>query len=38
MTLLNASPRTELRNVLVALPHPVTLLVSVNAACEACGC
>ena len=26
MALLNASLRTEVRNVLVALPHPVTLL------------
>ena len=34
MALLNSSLRTELRTVLVALPHPVTLLVFVNAACE----
>jgi glutaredoxin-like protein len=37
MALLNASLRTELRNVLVALPNPVTLLVFVDAACETCG-
>jgi glutaredoxin-like protein len=37
MALLNASLRTELRNVLVALPRPVTLLVFVGAACETCG-
>ena len=34
MALLNASLRTELRNVLVALPRPVTLLVFVGAACD----
>lgn len=37
MALLNASLRTELRNVLVALPHPVTLLLFVGVACETCG-
>jgi len=37
MALLNASLRTELRNVLVVLPRPVTLLVFVSAACETCG-
>jgi glutaredoxin-like protein len=37
MALLNSSLRTELRNVLVSLPHPVTLLVFVSAACETCG-
>jgi alkyl hydroperoxide reductase subunit AhpF len=37
MALLNASLRTELRNVLVALPRPVTLLVFVGVACETCG-
>jgi glutaredoxin-like protein len=36
MALLNASLRTELQNVLVALPHPVTLVVFVGAACETC--
>ena len=34
---MNTSLRTELRNVLVALPHPVTLVVFVGAACETCG-
>jgi hypothetical protein len=33
----NASLRTELRNVIVALPRPVTLLVFVGAACNTCG-
>jgi thioredoxin family protein/DUF2892 family protein len=37
MARLNASLRTKLRNVLVALPRPVTLLVFVGAACETCG-
>ena len=37
MGLLNASLRTELRDVLVALPHPVTLLLFVGVACETCG-
>jgi len=37
MALLNASLRTELRDVLVALPRPVTLLVFVGAACDTCG-
>ena len=37
MALLNSSLRIELRNVLVRLPHPVTLLVFVRAACESCG-
>jgi hypothetical protein len=37
MALLNASLRTELRNVLVALPRPVTVLVFVGAACDTCG-
>jgi hypothetical protein len=37
MALLNASLRTELRNVLVALPHPVTLIVFVGGTCETCG-
>ena len=37
MALLNTSLRTELRNVLVALPHPVTLLVFVRPACDTCG-
>jgi alkyl hydroperoxide reductase subunit AhpF len=37
MALLNASLWTELRNVLVALPRPVTLLVFIGAACERCG-
>jgi glutaredoxin-like protein len=37
MALLNASLRTELRNVLVALPRPVTLIVFVAAVCETCG-
>ena len=37
MALLNASLRTELRNVLVALHRPVTLLVFIGAACETCG-
>jgi glutaredoxin-like protein len=36
MALLNSSLRTELRNVLVSLPHPVTLLVFVSTACETC--
>jgi hypothetical protein len=36
MALLNASLRSELRNVLVALPRPVTLLVFVGAACDTC--
>ena len=34
MPLLNTSLRTELRSVLVALPHPVTLLVFVSSASE----
>ena len=37
MGLLNASLRTKLRNVFVALPHPVTLLVFVSPTCETCG-
>jgi hypothetical protein len=37
MVLLNASLRTALRNVLVALPRPVTLLVFVGAASDTCG-
>lgn len=37
MALLNASLRTELRKVFVDLPHPVTLLVFVRAACDTCG-
>ena len=37
MALLTSSLRTELRNVFVRLPHPVTLLVFVRAACASCG-
>jgi len=37
MPLLNPSLPTELRNVSVALPRPVTLLVFVGAACDTCG-
>ena len=37
MALLNASLQAELRNVFVALPYPVTLLVFVSAGCETCG-
>lgn len=37
MALLNASLRTELRNVLVALPRPVTPVVFVDTACDTCG-
>jgi glutaredoxin-like protein len=36
MPLLNASLRAELQSVFVVLPHPVTLLVFVSAACETC--
>lgn len=37
MALLNVSLRTELRAVLEAIPHPVTLVVFVTAGCETCG-
>jgi hypothetical protein len=37
VALLNASLRTQLRKEFGALPHPVTLLVFVGAACETCG-
>src|SRR5579859_1576601 len=37
MALLNGTLRTELRDMLVALPRPVTLLVFVGATCDTCG-
>ena len=36
MALLNPSLRTQVRALLVDLPHPVTLVVFVTAACETC--
>lgn len=36
MAMLNASLQSELRNLLLTLPHPVTLAVFVSAGCDAC--